>query len=98
MSSVVDGRKALAALRGKGFRDSKSSSKDHIWVSLWVNGKLTPIKTKFSHNGQDLDNYLIKCVSKQIRLTKPEFLSYVECHISEEAYINLMVERGHISQ
>ncbi|MFC5191220.1 hypothetical protein ACFPIK_05540 [Algoriphagus aquatilis] len=88
--AVVDGKKALKALLKKGFKETENKSEDHKRVEFWYNGKLTRARTKFSHNNQDLNDSLISLVSKQICLSKQEFIKFVDCSISEEKYIEIL--------
>ncbi len=89
---ILDGDKTYKALKKKGFIDATNKSKDHKWLEFWYEGKLTTIKTKFSHNDQELNNYLIKQISTQIHLNKEQFKEYVSCSISEEQYIEIVKE------
>jgi hypothetical protein len=90
----IGGKKALQALLRKGFTEANNKSGDHIWLEFWHDGKLTRARTKFSHNGQDLDDFLIRMVSKQICLSKDEFKKYVECTISQQNYIDILKSKS----
>lgn len=88
--SPLDSNKTYRALCRKGFMEAENKSKDHKRVEFWHNGKLTRSRTKFSHNGQELDDYLIREMSKQIYLTKKQFVSFAECTLSEAQYVEIL--------
>ncbi|MBU2912713.1 hypothetical protein [Reichenbachiella agariperforans] len=92
--SPLDGKKAYKAMRKKGFKESDNKSPDHKWVDFWFEGKLTKIKTKFSHNDQEIDNYLITAMSRQINLSRKEFVEFAKCNLSEEGYIKILKDKG----
>jgi hypothetical protein len=85
--------KVLAALERKGFRRSDTH---HILLRFYLGGRLTSIKTRISHGQRSLDDWFIGQMTKQIRLSKKEFLDLTECSLSEAEYGRLMVARGHI--
>jgi len=60
------------------------------------NGERKPIRTMTSHNKQDIDVYLQGEMSRQMCLTKKEFVAFVSCTISGESYVKLMRERGKV--
>lgn len=86
----------LNALLKKGFVEAQNKSNDHKWVEFWHNGKLTRVKTKFSHNGQEINDFLISQMSKQTYLTKPEFIKFASCEISQEGYEAILKTKGFI--
>lgn len=90
---VLDSKDTYQKMLQKGFIKAPSKSPDHKWIEFWYDGKLTRAKTKFSHNGQDINDFLISQISKQICLTKGEFLKFIQCTISVDAYANILKER-----
>ena len=67
---VLDGKVTYKTLLKKGFTDALNKSKDHKWVEFWHGGKLTRVKTKLSHNGEDINDFLIGQMAKQTYMTK----------------------------
>ncbi|MGE5383675.1 MAG: hypothetical protein ACM3PX_09635 [Omnitrophica WOR_2 bacterium] len=91
--SVLDPRKTLNNLKKKGFIEEENKSPDHKRLALILNGKLVT-STKLSHNGQDIDNYLIKQMSCQCHLTKDEFIDLATCPLSKEEYFQILAKQG----
>jgi hypothetical protein len=94
--AALNSRKTLKNLIKKGFKDAEHKSDDHKRLEFWHEGKITPINTRFSHNSQDIDDYLISRMSKQLRLSKDKFKQFAECSLSELDYINLLKSQGDI--
>lgn len=82
------------SLTKKGF---KKEPRDHYYFVLYVDGKRTKVKTKLSHNGQDIDDYLIKNMSKQVHLDKVKFCDLINCPLSENEYKKILKENGVIN-
>lgn len=87
---TLDGKATYKALLKKGFSVASNKSPDHKWVEFWHEGKLTRVKTKVSHSGEDINDFLIGQMSKQVYLTKKQFISFAECQINKEEYIQLL--------
>lgn len=93
---VLDGKKAYKNLKKKGFEDSKDHSNDHKYLEFHYNGKMI-LYTKLSHGSKsDLNNYLIKQMSTQCKLSKKDFADLVNCPLSAEQYIEKLKELGEI--
>ncbi len=75
----------------KGFKQKESDHHQFIFV---YNGQETMIRTKTSHNSQEINNYLIDQMSKQIHLSKNDFLLFANCKIDEEEYIKIQKNHG----
>lgn len=88
--SPLDSRKTYNNLLKKGFRESTTKSKDHKRVEFWYNGKLTPSRTKLSHNGEELVDYHIREMAKQTYMSKKQFVDFANCSLSEDQYIELL--------
>jgi hypothetical protein len=93
MGAPLKSRETYNNMCSKGFRPSTSTNKDHIRIEFWHNDKLTPFKTKFSHNGQELDDYLLGKMSKQIGLGKKEFIEFAKCTLTEPEYVAKLQEQ-----
>ena len=81
-SSNRKGRDIDAALRQKGFWRDKSG--DHFFY-FYGN---TKIKTKMSHGamGDSIGADLIARMSRQLRLSKEQFLDLVDCTLDADGY------------
>jgi hypothetical protein len=91
--SVLDAKKTYQNLKKKGFVDSKTKSIDHKYLELYHEGKYVT-HTKISHNSGDLDNYLIKQMSFQCKLSKNEFIDLANCPLSKLDYMAILHKRG----
>jgi len=83
---ALKAKKVENSLLKKGF--SKNDSHHHFF-EFWHNGKFI-LKTKTSHNGQDIDDYLIRQMYIQCKLSKEQFLDLINCPLSKEEYIDLL--------
>lgn len=95
MVNVQSARNIDSALRKKGFQCVLE--KDHVfYYFLRRNGERTSIKTKISHGmgNSDIGSPLIAQMSRQLRLTKQQFLDFVDCTISEEDYRSILRDLG----
>lgn len=91
----IEREKIRKALKGKGYFEV-TKKKDHDFFYLILNGVKHPVFTKLSR-GSSYKNYsddLVRDVYKQIRLSKTEFLEYVECSLRFEDYVKLLLERN----
>ncbi|HSH65815.1 MAG TPA: hypothetical protein VLB84_08460 [Bacteroidia bacterium] len=93
---TLDHVTTLSNLKKKGFTEPENKSKDHIRLEFWHEGKLTRAKTKLSHNKQDINDFLISAMSKQICLTKKQFLEFAKCTISQAEYIEILKGQGFV--
>jgi hypothetical protein len=80
------------ALKSKGFRESEG---DHRRYRLYRDGLKTPIATKTSHGGNTtLSAGLLRQMRTQMRLRADEFDRFVDCTLTGEGYVALLVLRG----
>lgn len=92
--ATLDSRRVEKSLLAKGFVKDHG---DHLFFRLFVNGKKTAIYTKISHGSRKtLGDGLVHMMAKQVKLSLPEFRDLVECRLSEEAYVKLLVESKQI--
>ena len=90
--TVYKSKEIGASLKKKGFVENLS--RDHIRYTLYVDGKKTEIYTFISHGKKDYDDFLISKVKNQLRLqSKSEFQNLIECPMTKENYIKLLIER-----
>jgi hypothetical protein len=86
-------RTVLSGLQKKGFQ---SRDNDHRFLHLWVDNHKTSIYTKISHGERDIGDNLLGLMARQIRLTRRQFLDLVDCPLSEEEYVGILRNGGHI--
>lgn len=93
---VLEKNKAYKNLKKKGFEDSLDHSNDHKYLEFFFEGKMI-LYTKLSHGSKkDLDDYLIKQMSSQCKLTKQQFADLVNCPLSKEAFIEILRDKGEL--
>jgi hypothetical protein len=82
-----------SSLKKKGF---VVEERDHRYFRLMHDGRYTGIFTKTSResNHKRLDSGLVNMMAKQLELRSKEFVSLVECPLTQAAYIELLRERG----
>jgi len=90
--SVLDPKKTYRNLKKKGFIDSPDKSDDHKYLELHCDNKFV-LYTKISHGSDDLDDYLIKQMSSQCKLSKKEFIDLANCPMSKEVYLKILKEK-----
>ena len=88
--SPLDSKKTYKAMCSKGFQEAQKGNPDHKWIEFWHDGKLTRSRTKFSHNNQEINDYLIREMSKQVNLSKKEFVDFAKCTLSEGGYVEIL--------
>ncbi|MDP3442257.1 MAG: type II toxin-antitoxin system HicA family toxin [Ignavibacteria bacterium] len=94
---VYNSDKVKNVLTSKGFLFKRDGGKHHkYYVLVDPNGKLTNITTHFSHNGEDIDDYLISRMSKQLRLSSGEFRKLIDCSIDYNKYINILKDKDEL--
>lgn len=79
-----DRREVERALVGKGFE--KDDRHHHLFFYRSRKGELTAIRTRTSHSGKTLDDYLIGQMARQCRLDRHDFLRLVDCPMSRVEY------------
>ena len=94
--ATLDAKKAYKNFCKKGFKESPNNSPDHKYIEFWHEGKVTSIRTKFSHGKKEIDKSLIGIMSRQIRLQRADFINFAQCRISEEEYIEKMKSTNHL--
>lgn len=94
--AVLNHQTTLNNLKKKGFVEPKNKSTDHIRLEFWYNGKLTRAKTKLSHNKQDINDSLMGLMSKQICLTKKQFIEFSKCTLSQPQFEEILNQQGYL--
>ena len=92
--AVLDGKKTLKNLLNKGFL---KSNRDHNFLEFWHKGKYI-LQTHVSHNGQDINDYLIAKMKRQCHLEKEDFINLAICTLSEEGYVERLKALGDIDE
>ena len=91
----VDRNVAMKSLSKKGF--SKKLDGDHIYFFHEYEGKVTGPWTKFSHSkkGKDIDDYLISCMKKQLKLDKrSEVINLLNCPMDGDSYNDILIRKN----
>ena len=94
MSNIRLARQVHSALSKKGFRVEKDG--DHIrYYHLDSLGEETGINTKISHGalGATISKKLLSLMSRQLHLTKKQFLDLIDCTFDEDGYRAIMIEK-----
>lgn len=86
--AVLDPKKTHKSLLKKGFVENNSH---HIMYEFFHEGKYI-LHTHASHNGQDIDDYLISKMKSQCKLSKQQFLDLINCPLTKEKYIEILKE------
>ena len=84
-----------SALNRKGFIKADDRNR-HIFYYFCHNGKKTAINTHYSKGAKSISEPLIHDMARQMKLTKDQFLQYVECSISLTDYVTILREKGFI--
>jgi len=88
-------KKIESALLRKGFRQKSSSHHKCYWL---YDGKLqTEVHTRISHGKREYGDSLLGPMSKQLGLdTKAQLVDLVNCPLSYEDYLDLLVRKGRV--
>lgn len=82
-------RDVKGSLLRKGFIEDNN---DHKFYHLYVNDKKTAIRTKISHGEIEIDSYILKQMAKQVRLTNELFEDLINCPLSYDNYITILID------
>jgi Rod binding domain-containing protein len=88
--TTVPARKVSTALTGKF--DFEVEASHHRIYRLYLDGQLMA-RTFTSHGTRELSDFHIQQMSKQMRLSRQEFLAAIECTLDRETYYALIRER-----
>lgn len=91
MSSFND-KEVRKSLKKKGFKEE--SDKDHVYYWYYNDDKVTKIKTKVSHNAQDISDPLISLMARQLHLSNTEFKNLIQCTLSKEQYREVLFSKA----
>ena len=87
---VRDSRKVRQNLLKKGFIE-KQGTKHILYVFIHEEKRIC--ETRMSRNDQDIDDYLIDQMKKQLFLDKQDFINLIDCPLSEEDYIKILKDK-----
>ena len=77
------------SLTKKGFIQIADS--DHQVFQLHVNGKKVSVNTFYSHGARECDDYILGRMAKQLRLSRALLDALIDCPLSTEAYIEVLI-------
>jgi hypothetical protein len=83
-------RTVESALKSKGFREAPK--RDHKYFFFYRNGKKTNICTKISHGDTEIHDKNCSSMAKQIKLNNAQFREFVDCPLTEEKYLKILVD------
>ena len=89
---VRDPKKVRQNLLKKGFIEKQGTK--HILYKFEPYGIMTEIQTKMSRNDQDLNDYLLDQMKKQLYLDKKDFFDFIDCPLSEADYIKILKNKN----
>jgi len=84
----------VSALTEKGFREETDRSHDYYW--LYIDGITQAINTHVSRGTKykTLGDDLVRDISIQLKLTKPQLRDLVNCPLTGEGYVQALLARG----
>lgn len=85
--TVFNAKEVEKALKRVGFEMEPG---DHNYFRLYINGKRTSIRTKTSHNRQDIGDALIEKMRKQVHLTKKQFIDLINNNMTKDEYVAIL--------
>lgn len=86
-------RDISSSLLKKGFVQHES---DHTHYTFYKDNQKTSVWTKISHGERDIGDTLINIMQKQLKLTKKQFLDFVNCPLSKEEYRKILLDSNSI--
>ncbi len=90
----IHARRLSTALTAKGFQ--RLEAKHHTMFWLVARGTRRSIRTRISHGQTRVDDWLLSQIARELHLAKRELLDFLDCEITLEGYVRMMVERGHL--
>jgi hypothetical protein len=90
-------RNVKQALLAKGFREDK---RDHYFYFFHYNGKKSNIYTKISHSSisSELSKPLCGLMARQIKLSGQQFQQLIDCPLTKDMYIDILVAGRHLTR
>ena len=81
------------AMKKKGFVEDAGRLK-HLRYKFYENGQRTSVTTHLSHNGSELDDFLVKQMAEQTCLSKAESLEMIACKIGHDELVARYADLG----
>ncbi len=94
--AAYDSKKISSSLKKKGFAEVDYRADRKYYLIL--NGKKVGIHTFVSHGTKEYGECLIGEMKKQLRLSKKEFIDLIDCPMTKEDYIRILIKKGHIEK
>jgi len=76
----------------KGF--VRTESHHSFFVYLDLRGRKSSIRTRTSHGGRDLGDYLLQQMAKQCKISKQQFVELIDCPLTQQQYEALLKNSG----
>jgi hypothetical protein len=92
--TTVRTRDIRKALTGKGFQVIGCTHHEMLW--FFAHGKKTSIRTRLSHGSNEYDDGLLGLMAKQLKLRRADLDRLIECPLTEEEYVNGLIQNGHV--
>jgi hypothetical protein len=94
--TAYSSKKISASLVKKGFLEIEDRADKKYYLTL--DGKKVGIHTFVSHGTKEYGERLIGEMKKQLRLSKKEFIDLIDCPMTKEDYIQLLIKKGYIEK
>ena len=76
----------------KGFQPAKG---DHNYFHYYSKaGKKTRVFTKTSHGSREIDDSLLSCMARQVKLSRSDFDRLIDCPLDRDTYEKKLIEQG----
>ncbi|MDP2997639.1 MAG: hypothetical protein Q8N47_09130 [Bryobacterales bacterium] len=82
------------ALLRKGFVKVEASHHTMFW--LVAAGRRRGIRTRLSHGQRKVDDSLLSDIARELHLSKRDLLRFIQCEISHDDYVELLIGRGQL--
>jgi len=84
--------KTRQSLLKKGFTEVQG--RKHALYIFMYKGNEMSFQTFMSRNSQDIGDDLLSSMAEQVHLTKKDFIKLIDCPLSEEDYIKILMGKG----
>lgn len=80
------------SLLAKGFQSAKG---DHNFFHYYSKaGKKTRVFTKTSHGLREIDDSLLGCMARQVKLQRADFERLIDCPLDRDTYEKKLIAQG----
>lgn len=84
------------ALTHKGF--SRENARHHVMYWFRLDGRKTSVRTRMSHGASEIGDNLISRMAREMRISRADFLRFVECEMSGTDYETKMISEGQVQR